>query len=217
MRAYDESYLSDAMDTLGEMLDYAVIDCGYDADEFFGWFTSSGIAGQFERGNPKFVAGMSGIELAQEVVFRTTGRRELHPATQPLDRSPEYWAGWILAYYQWYRTLRFADIADGGLPPSAVLSRYILHEADVTKFVETADRVLASQCERPTSLASIRRNRGMTQQELSDAAGVSLRMVQLYEQRQNDLAKASVSVVLALAHVLGCEPEDLLEGQVLCC
>jgi len=57
----------------------------------------------------------------------------------------------------------------------------------------------------------------MTQQELSYAAGVSLRMIQLYEQRQNDLSKASVSVVLALAHVLGCEPEDLLEGQVLCC
>ena len=66
-------------------------------------------------------------------------------------------------------------------------------------------------------IKTARKQSGMTQQELSDAAGVSLRMVQLYEQRQNDLAKASVSVVLALAHVLGCEPEDLLEGQVLCC
>ena len=68
------------------------------------------------------------------------------------------------------------------------------------------------QGERPAPLARIRRNRGMTQQELSDAAGASLRMVQLYEQRQNDLSKESVSVVLALAHVLGCEPEDLLKG-----
>lgn len=212
MRAYDESYLNDAMDALGEMLDYAVIDCGYDADEFFGWFISSGIAGQFERGNPKFVAGMSGVEIAREVVFRITGDRESRPATQPLDRSPEYWAGWILAYYQWYRALRFTDIAAGGLPPSAVIDRYILHEADVTKFAEVADRVLAPQTERPTPLARIRRNRGMTQQELSDAAGVSLRMVQLYEQRQNDLAKASASVVLALAHVLGCEPQDLVES-----
>ena len=211
MRAYDESYLNDAMDTLGEMLDYAIIDCGYGADEFFGWFTSSGIAEHFEKCIPKFVAGMSVVELAREVIFRTTGRREVRPATQPLDRSPEYWTGWILAYYQWYRALRFADIADGGLPPSAVLSRYILHEADITKFVETADRALASRRKHPTPLASIRRNRGMTQQELSDAAGVSLRMIQLYEQRQNDLSKASVSVVLALAHVLGCKPEDLLK------
>lgn len=60
MRAYDESYLNDAMNALGEMLDYAVVDCGRDPDEFFDWFIVSGIAAQFERGNPKFVAGMSG-------------------------------------------------------------------------------------------------------------------------------------------------------------
>ena len=116
MRAYDESYLNDSMDALGEMLDYAIVDCEHDPDEFFGWFVVSGVSAQFERGNPKFVAGMSGVEIAREVIFRVTGNRETRPATQPLDRSPEYWTGWILAYYQWYRNLRFADIAEGGLP-----------------------------------------------------------------------------------------------------
>lgn len=212
MHAYDESYLNDAMDSLGEMLDYAVVDCGYDADEFFVWFITSGVAWQFERGNPKYVAGMSGVELAREVVFRITGVRESRLATQPLDRSPEYWTGWVLAYYQWYRALRFADLAEGGLVPSAVLDRYLLHEADLTKFVTVADEVLGSRLERPTALACIRKNRGMTQQELADRSGVTLRMIQLYEQRQNDISKASVSVVLALARVLGCEVEDLLVG-----
>ena len=153
MRAYDESYLNDAMNALGEMLDYAVVDCGRDPDEFFDWFIVSGIAAQFERGNPKFVAGMSGAEIAREVIFRVTGNRETRPATQSLDRSPEYWAGWILAYYQWYRNLRFAAIAEGGLPPSAVIERYILHEADVSKFVETADEALGAQLQQPTPLA----------------------------------------------------------------
>lgn len=211
MRAYDESYLNDAMDALGEMLDYAVVDCGHDADEFFEWFVVSGVATQFEQGNPKFVAGMSGVEIARDVVFRITGSREMRPATQPIDRSPEYWAGWILAYYQWYRALRFADIANGGLPPSAVIERYILHEADVSKFVEMADAVLSIRAQQPTPLAKIRANRGMTQQELADASGVSLRMIQLYEQRRNNLAKASVTVTLSLARVLGCRIEDLLE------
>lgn len=212
MRAYDESYLNDAMDSLGEMLDYAVVDCGYDIDEFFVWFITSGVAWQFERGNPKYVAGMSGVELAREVVFRITGARESRLATQPLDRSPEYWTGWILAYYQWYRALRFADLAEGGLVPSAVLDRYLLHEADLTKFVAVADEILGSRLEEPTALARIRKNRGMTQQELADRSGVTLRMIQLYEQRQNDISKASVSVVLALARVLGCEAEDLVAG-----
>ena len=44
MSAYNESYLDDAMQNLGDMVEYAVCDCGYDPDEFFGWFISSGVA-----------------------------------------------------------------------------------------------------------------------------------------------------------------------------
>ena len=74
MPAYEETYLNDAMCAMGEMLDYAVHDCGCDGDLFFTQFLSSGVAEQFERGNPKFVGGMSGVELALEVFRRTTGQ-----------------------------------------------------------------------------------------------------------------------------------------------
>ena len=73
--AYSESYLSDAAENLGDMLAYAVNDCGYDADVFFSWFVMSGLADQFGNGNPKYIAGLSGIELAREVVFQTSGMR----------------------------------------------------------------------------------------------------------------------------------------------
>jgi len=43
------------------------------------------------------------------------------------------------------------------------------------------------------------------------ASGVSLRMIQFYEQKQNDINKAQVTVVLSLARTLGCDVEDLLE------
>ncbi len=36
-RAYEETYLNDAMNNLGDMLDYAVNDCGYDPEVFFGY------------------------------------------------------------------------------------------------------------------------------------------------------------------------------------
>ena len=36
-------------------------------------------------------------------------------------------------------------------------------------------------------------------------------MIQLYEQRQNDISKAQVNVVISLAKALGCRVEDLLE------
>ena len=213
MRAYDESYLNDAMNALGEMLDYAVVDCGRDPDEFFDWFIVSGIAAQFERGNPKFVAGMSGAEIAREVIFRVTGNRETRPATQSLDRSPEYWAGWILAYYQWETNRRFSEMVEYGLTLSVVMSLYILHEADVSKFVESADEIIQrNKDSRKSKLQLIRKARGLTQQQLSEASGVSLRMIQLYEQKQYELAKAQAGIVLDLAKVLGCDAADLIQG-----
>ena len=50
------------------------LDYGCNGDLFFAQFLASGAAEQFERGNPKFVGGMSGVELALEVFRRTTGQ-----------------------------------------------------------------------------------------------------------------------------------------------
>ena len=89
---------------------------------------------------------------------------------------------------------------------------YILHEADVSKFVDAANEVIErNKKNRKSKLSEIRKARGFTQQQLSDASGVSLRMIQLYEQRQNDINKAQVSIVLNLAKALGCEIEDIIE------
>ena len=89
---------------------------------------------------------------------------------------------------------------------------YILHEADESKFVEAADEIIArNKANRKTKLSEIRRAHGFTQQQLSDASGVTLRMIQLYEQRQNDISKARLNVVISLANTLGCRVEDLID------
>lgn len=64
---------------------------------------------------------------------------------------------------------------------------------------------------RKSKLHQIRKARGFTQQQLSDTSGVTLRMIQLYEQRQSNIGKAQVNVVISLAKALGCEVEDLIE------
>lgn len=211
-RAYSESYLSDAAENLGDMLAYAVNDCGYDADTFFNWFIMSGIADQFGKGNPKYIAGLSGVELAREVVFKTSGSRPDVEASQDIDKDATYWAGWALAHYQWFSGLRFADLIRGGLTITKVQSLYILHEADISKFIEAADSIIAaSMNDKPTRLKTIRKARGFTQQELSEASGVTLRMIQLYEQRRNNINEASAASVFSLANALGCQPTDLME------
>lgn len=212
MHAYSELYLDDAMHNLGDMVDYAVCDCGYDPDEFFGWFLFSGIASKFETGNPKYITGMSGVELAEAVLKATNLRLPGIAPTHRDFKGREYWAGWIMAYYQWHSGRRFADIVADGLTLSTVFGMYILHEADNSKFVESADAIIRRNKEaRKSKLHTIRKARGFTQQQLSEASGVALRMVQLYEQQQNDLSKAQVNVVISLAKALGCEVEDLID------
>ena len=212
IHAYNESCLDDAMQNLGDMVEYALCDCGYAPDQFFSYFLTSGIAEKFENGNPKYVVGMSGVELAEAVLRESNVQHTPVEKSYPSFKGREYWAGWILAYYQWYTAKRFADIVNGGLPLSTVLGMYILHEADVSKFVESANEILERNAlGQKSKLQTIRKARGFTQQQLSDASGVALRMVQLYEQKQNDLSKAQVNVVLSLARALGCSIEDIIE------
>ena len=212
MNAYSELYLDDAMHNLGDMVEFAVCDLGFDPDEFFGWFISSGIASSFEKGNPKYVTGMSGFELAEAVLSKTNVVYERREPSCSEFKGREYWAGWILAYYQWKSCKRFEDMVKDGLTLSTVLSMYILHEADESKFTDAANEVISRNKEkRKSKLSEIRKARGFTQQQLSEASGVTLRMIQLYEQKQNDISKAQASVVIRLAKVLGCGMEDLLD------
>ncbi|MBP3620223.1 MAG: helix-turn-helix transcriptional regulator [Lachnospiraceae bacterium] len=211
MNAYNETYLDDAMCNLGEMLDYAVNVCGQDIDIFFRYFISSGVATQFGKGNPKYVAGMSGVELAWDVMRKVMGDCEYKEPSDSVERSKEYWTGWVLAYYQWFRNFGFSELYDRGLTPSRVSCDYILHEADVSKFVDTADVIIEYQQSNPGErLKRMRAYWNYTQKELSEKSGVSLRMIQLYEQGQNDLSKAQAGVVLALSQALDCKVEDLL-------
>ena len=68
IRAYDEMYLDDAMECLGAAVEYAVLFCGMDGQEFLDLFVACGVADEFGRGNVKFISGMSGIELTRHVL-----------------------------------------------------------------------------------------------------------------------------------------------------
>ena len=213
MHAYEETYLSDAMNNLGDMFDYAVCDLGYDAEEFYSQFLVSGVAEKFGEGNPRYVAGLSGAELVGAVLCATEGRRPEKLPSVTHERSPEYWAGWILAYYQWLTGHSFAYMRRRGVTFSEVRSLYpTLHEADVTKFASVADQIIEKKRrEEPSRLQQMRKERGLTQRELAERSGASLRMVQLYEQRQQDIRRAEAQPLVCLSLVLGCDVADLFE------
>lgn len=63
----------------------------------------------------------------------------------------------------------------------------------------------------PTRLHTLRLASGYTQKELAEKSGVNLRTLQQYEIRGKDINKAASVNLMALAKVLGCHMEDLME------
>ena len=109
IRAYDKVYLEDAMRNLGEAFDYVSSHLKIKLDEFLDLFIASGIAEQFGRGVPKFVSGLSGIELAMEVLTKAGKDLTFPESDVKYSFSSEYWCGWILAYYQWHSGRKYSD------------------------------------------------------------------------------------------------------------
>lgn len=211
--AYNKSYLSNAKNRLAQFFDYTINDCKFNSDWTAMMFVQSGYAEQFERGNPAVLAGMSGIELAHRVINKIYKEKELPPLSFRDDKSPEYWAGWALAEYQWYTGKRFKDIFEYA-PLSKIVSMYsIYHEMDITQFIDTLNQ-LYDKKDADTKLKQIRESRGLSQTELAVESGVHLRSIQMYEQKANDIDKAQAKTLYKLSRVLGCEIEDLLENPM---
>lgn len=207
--AYDELYLPLAQRVLGDMYDYAVCTLGLKLSEFQKMFLVSRISGQIEIGNPHYVAGKNGCEVAREVIEDCTDERIDWEDLMYLDKSPEYWIGWSLAYYQWLRGVSFREI-EAVLPAEEIYGMYItLHEADITAFVSIIDERFQKQ-RRESQLKRLRLYANLSQRMLAEKSGVPLRQIQLFEQGQRDIHKTQGQTLRELARALNCKVEDLL-------
>ena len=140
--SYDESYLPLSQRILGDMYDYAVNTLSFGIKQYHRLFIVSGIARQFEIGNPTYVAGMNGCEVAREVISSCTDRTPENEDLMYLDKSPEYWVGWALAYYQWKSAFSFREI-DLAVPQvSYVMSALRENGWDVDISAATIDEAL---------------------------------------------------------------------------
>ena len=117
------------------MLDCAVNLYGYKLSEYYDLFLHSQYASRFENGESSVIAGMSGHELAY-CVINDHKEIPLKDNRYAVDRTPEYWTGWSLAYYQWYSSRSFRYINEFA-PIEDVFSIYSkYHEMDILHFVE---------------------------------------------------------------------------------
>ena len=211
IHAYDKNYLAKAQANLASMLDFAVYDLEEELTCFYRKFLQSKICLQFERGEFSVTVGKSGVELALEILGDETLAAKYHPAA---DRSPEYWCGWALAYFQWQTNLGFRQI-ERYIPVSEVIGMYSpYHEMDISQF---CDRMLELYDLRKgnTNLKRLRIDSGLSQSELAELSAVPLRTIQQYEQNQKNINAAKAETVVKLAKALNCSVEDLMEVSLL--
>ena len=210
MRAYLSDYVPYAQRILGDMLDFAVNMCDMDIDDYFELFTISSVSTQFQNGNTTYIAGKNGCELVREVIANA-GMEPLSVKDEMyLDKSPEYWAGWALAYYQGYTCRTFIKIHKA-VSLKRIVSMYdIYHEMDIIHFIDTINE-LWDNYYKETNHKRLRKLAGLSQRELSELSGVPLRQIQLFEQRQRNINHTKAIDVVKLARVLGCKTENLLQ------
>ena len=124
IHAYNEMYLYGVMKNLAALVDLAINAEGLDADRFGEMFSSSDVAKKIEHGYPDMLAGKSASEMLSIIL-----KKQVNYSSVPMDRTPEYWAGWILAKAQWTIGKSFEEILDV-MPLSSLIELYYLyHEA----------------------------------------------------------------------------------------
>lgn len=208
--AYDKVYLDKARTALGRMLDFAVYDLKYDIAEFFELFIKSGIAARFEAGDFSVLVGISGVELAYEVLEHSGIKCERIKPHYTANRSEDFWTGWALAYYQWETSLGFAEIVRY-IPIKDIMALYSpYHEMDVRQFVDQMNK-LYREAKPETNLKLLRQKGGLSQRELAELSGVPVRTLQQYEQRQKNINKARAEYLVMLAKALCCTVDELIE------
>jgi len=207
IHAYDEIYVEGAMIRLGDMLEYACLDINYDPDGFFKMFILSGIARRFEIGDVSVVAGKSGPELAQMVLSSVDHVNDFKEPTWREDRSDLYWCGWALAYFQWHENIPFREIWNSISIRMMQKMYSTLHEADISKTVDVMNGMLRP--DRKSPVQTLRLTRGMTQQELAEAAHMSISQLQRIEYGERQVENLTLKTALALAKALGVEVSEL--------
>lgn len=207
IRAYDKNYLSKAQSTLASMLDFAVYDLNMSLEKFYQSFLESTVSNRFESGESSIIAGKSGVELALEVVGNENLAKEYRPAA---NRSPEYWVGWALAFFQWQTNLTFKQI-NSLIPITEIRAMYNpYHEMDISQFCDKM-RELYNSRKGETNLKKYRLAAGLSQSELAEVSGVQVRTIQQYEQRLKNINAAKAESVIAISKALECSVEMLME------
>lgn len=201
IHAYDEYYLDLTQNILGSMLELSFHFEKINSSDFINLFLNSYLCKAIEEGDPIVITSKSPNELLGILLNK-----------DPLDvvqnefASPEFWAGHVLAYVQWYTNRTFKEILDAFSIDELIENYFPYHEMDISKITE----LIISKLDMTSPLKKYRKLRKLSQNQLAFNSGVSLRTIRAYEQGTLELNKAQGEILYKLARALSCSMEDLM-------
>ena len=139
--AYMSDYVPYVQNNLGHLFDFAVNECNVMPDEITTMFIRSGVAAQIEIGNPRYLVGLTGPEIFRVICSKLNFPEPRIPDVMYLDKSAQYWAGWLVAYYQWHASITFLSIFTKVSLAQIINMYYPLHEASLVKCVTALDKL----------------------------------------------------------------------------
>ena len=93
------------------------------------------------------LVGKSGVEIGYEVLDKTFGDVQPIEIEFTVNRSEEYWTGWVLAYYQWMYGISFSKINEK-ISIRDILALYTpYHEMDIRQVVDKLDEMMINKDE----------------------------------------------------------------------
>ena len=197
------------MKNMGEALSFAEFYGHLDLDAFMTIFIRSGVANEIETGNPSYTFGLSGTELVYKIYERSGIKFKKRIPVDENQRLDTYWAGYILAYYQYKTGLTYKYIHEQISIHRIRELYYPLHEASEEKAVSVISKLIKKKY--VTRLQQRRKLLNISQRRLAIMARVNVRTLQEYEVGTKNINKASALTVYNLSKALNCNVKDLLE------
>ena len=221
-RSYPRTYLDDAMRCLGELAALSAAAApDFTEDSVLRMFIASGYASRFETGDPFITGGMSGAELLLRIIDKC-GLNDKAEESPDLSSAPgitdenriSYECGRLLACYQWYSSMPFAEIISA-MSFARLISIYEdIRELPLDNACAFIDIKIRERASAPTRLQACRKRLGLSQKELAAYSGVNLRTLQQYETGDKDINRAAADKVNALSRALYCSMPCVLENHM---
>lgn len=210
MKSSNNRLVITAIELIAEMFEYAKCHLHIGCDEFFDMLNKTHISDRLYNLDIIYIYGKSSIEIINDIYKAYDMKIKKFDKNRILKSDKYYWIGLVIASYCYGKKISFKEIGKR-IKPSQVLKMYnTIHEAPHMKVIDEIDKILNKQ---EPILKHIRQSKNISQSELSILSGVSLRSIQMYEQKKKNISKASFEIVKRLANSLSIKMEELYESS----